>query len=137
MEMGKRKAFQNLNGEIVGYCNEDGEYRIVQKSRLTKKTIRSLLMDKSMSSRRGTSEIDDLMGAKVFSFPKPTELISTFLTVGTYEEDDCIIADFFGFRNNSAFSNEIECEGRQEDKIFVSAIARNMRSVFCGVVRGI
>lgn len=101
---GKEKAFQNLNGEIVGYCNEDGEYRIVQKSRLTKKTIRSLLMDKSMSSRRGTSEIDDLMGAKVFSFPKPTELISTFLTVGTYEEDECIIADFFSGSGTTAHS---------------------------------
>lgn len=101
---GKEKALKNLNDEIVGYCNEDGEYRIVQKSRLTKKTIRSFLMDKSMSSRRGTAEIDEVMGAKVFSFPKPTELIRTFLTVGTYEEEECIIVDFFSGSGTTAHS---------------------------------
>ena len=41
---------------------------------------------------------------RVFSFPKPTELISTFLTVGTYEEDDCIIADFFSGSGTTAHS---------------------------------
>ena len=103
---GKEKASQNLNVEIVGHLNDNGDYRIVQKSRLTKKTVRSLLMDTSMSSRRGTAEIDQLMNAKVFSFPKPTELIKTFLTVGTYEdeENDCIILDFFSGSATTAHS---------------------------------
>lgn len=103
---GKEKASQNLNVEIVGHLNDNGDYRIVQKSRLTKKTIRSLLMDTSMSSRRGTAEIDQLMNAKVFSFPKPTELIKTFLTVGTYEDEDndCIILDFFSGSATTAHS---------------------------------
>lgn len=103
---GKEKASKNLNGEIVGHLNDNGDYRIVQKSRLTKKTIRSMLMDTSMSSRRGTKEIDDLFNAKVFSFPKPTELIKAFLTVGTYdeEENDCIIVDFFGGSGTTAHS---------------------------------
>lgn len=103
---GKEKASQNLNVEIVGHLNDNGDYRIVQKSRLTKKTVRSLLMDTSMSSRRRTAEIDQLMNAKVFSFPKPTELIKTFLTVGTYEdeENDCIILDFFSGSATTAHS---------------------------------
>lgn len=89
----EQKSRANLNKEIVGYLNEDGEYRIVQKSRLDKKTIRSILLDKSMSSRRGTSEIQELFGRKVFTFPKPVELIKQFLTVGA--DDDSYILDFF------------------------------------------
>lgn len=103
---GKDLAAENLNGEIVGFLNDSSEYRIVQKSRLTKKTIRSLLMDTSMSSRRGTAEIDYLFHAKLFSFPKPTELIKAFLTVGTYddEDNDCYILDFFAGSATTAHS---------------------------------
>ena len=90
---GKDKAKENLNSEIVGYKNDSGEYRIVQKTRLTSKTIRSLLLENSMSSRTGTLEVEKLFSSKIFSFPKPTTLIETFLEVGTNR--DSIILDFF------------------------------------------
>lgn len=89
----EEKARKNLNKEIVGYKNKDGEYRIVQKYRSTEKTIRSLLLDNTMSSRRGTAEVQELFGEKVFSFPKPIGLISQFLETGT--QKDSIVLDFF------------------------------------------
>lgn len=89
----EEKARANLNKEIVGYKSREGEYRIVQKYRSDKKTIRSILSDKSMSSRRGTAEVQELFGEKVFSFPKPTELIKQYILTGTNEGD--IILDFF------------------------------------------
>lgn len=90
---GKEKALKGLNDEIVGYKNESGEYRIVQKSRLTTKLIRSLLLDNKYSSRRGTGEVEKLLGSKVFSFPKPIGLIKDFIEVGTSNHD--LIVDFF------------------------------------------
>ena len=89
----EEKARANLNKEIVGYKSREGEYRIVQKYRSDMKTIRSILSDKSMSSRRGTAEVQELFGEKVFSFPKPTELIKQYILTGTNEGD--IILDFF------------------------------------------
>lgn len=90
---GKPKAREDVNKEIVGYKAENGEYRIVQKTRLTGKLIRSLQVDTSISSRRGTAEIQELFERKVFSFPKPVELIRRFVQVAT--DHDSIVLDFF------------------------------------------
>lgn len=90
---GKPKARENVNKEIVGYKAENGEFRIVQKTRLTGKLIRSLQLDTSISSRRGTAEIQELFERKVFSFPKPVELIKRFIQVAT--DHDSIVLDFF------------------------------------------
>lgn len=90
---GKPKAREDVNKEIVGYKAENGECRIVQKTRLTGKLIRSLQVDTSISSRRGTAEIQELFERKVFSFPKPVELIRRFVQVAT--DHDSIVLDFF------------------------------------------
>jgi adenine-specific DNA-methyltransferase len=90
---GKEKARAALNEEIVGYRTEAGEYRIVQKMRHRAKVIRSLLLDKRYSSRRGTAEVEKLFGAKMFSFPKPLELILAFCRAGT--KADSTVLDFF------------------------------------------
>ena len=90
---GKDKSAENLNSEIIGYKTEDGEYRIVQKMRHNEKIIRSLLLDKAFSSRRGTAEVEVIFGAKYFSFPKPVELIKQFIQIATNDND--IILDFF------------------------------------------
>lgn len=89
---GKEKAQAYMNKEIVGYKLGD-EYRIVQKMRHNKKIIRSLLLDKKYSSRRGTAEVEKILGEKIFSFPKPMELLYDFIKIGTNEND--IILDFF------------------------------------------
>lgn len=90
---GKIKSEENLNKEIIGLKTRDGDFRIMQKTRLTSKIIRSLQLDNEVSSRRGTLEIEQLFGKKVFSYPKPSAYIKRLITVATY--DSSIILDFF------------------------------------------
>lgn len=58
-----------------------------------KKRIRSLLLDTEYSSRRGTAEVEKMLGGKMFSFPKPEKLLNDFVNVSTSYED--IVLDFF------------------------------------------
>lgn len=89
---GKEKANKFMNQEIVGYKTEEGEYRIVQKMRHDAKLVRSILLDKSYTTRRGTSEVEELLGNKIFSFPKPVNLIEVLLKAGI---ERGLIMDFF------------------------------------------
>jgi len=107
---GKIKASHDLNKEIVGYRTEDGEYRVVQKTRHTGKVIRSMLLDNEVSSRRGTGDFEVLFNAKAFSFPKPVELIKRFIKVGT--EADNLILDFFAGSGTTA---QAVMEANQQD----------------------
>lgn len=97
---GKIKAQNGLNDEIVGYKTDSGEYRIVQKSRLTGKVIRSLLLEKEFQARRGTSELENLFKAKIFAFPKPIGLLQHFIYSGINEND--IVLDFFAGSGTTA-----------------------------------
>jgi adenine-specific DNA-methyltransferase len=97
---GKEKSKKNLNKEIIGYKTEDGDYRVVQKSRHTGKVIRSIQADQDISSRRGTAEVEELFGSKVFTFPKPIELVKKFLSISM--EDDDIVLDFFAGSGTTA-----------------------------------
>lgn len=90
---GKERARQYLNTEIIGYRLGEGEYRIVQKMRRSEKIIRSLLTDKKYASRRGTAQVEALFGAKIFSFPKPLELLLDLCRTATDDQD--IVLDFF------------------------------------------
>ena len=76
---GKEKSYNGLNREIIGYKNENGEFRIVQKMRHDAKVIRSLLTGKEYTSRRGTAEVEEIFGQKTFSFPKPETLLEQFI----------------------------------------------------------
>lgn len=89
----KSSSISNLNKEIVGYKNTAGEYRIVQKNRHSSKMIRSLLLENIYSSRRGTAEIEDYFKKKIFSYPKPSDLIKTFAEISLDKND--VILDFF------------------------------------------
>ncbi len=97
---GRSKSQGELNKEIVGYKNESGEFRIVQKSRHTGKVIRSLQVDKDISTRRGTGELENIFGSKIFPFPKSKELIRRFISVGIGEDD--IVLDFFAGSGTTA-----------------------------------
>ncbi len=99
---GKEKCLANFNKEIVGYKTGSGVYRIVQKMRHTTKIVRSILDDKSFSSRRGTAEVEELFKGKIASFPKPVELLKTLVQVGSKEDD--LIMDFFAGSSTTAES---------------------------------
>lgn len=112
---GQPKSLGELNKEIVGYLTEDEEYRIVQKMRTSEKLIRSILSDKEFSSRRGTAEVEKIFGKKVFSFPKPIELLNNLIKVAT--DKDSIVLDFFagsGTTGDSLFQINSEDGGNRK-----------------------
>lgn len=92
---GREKSQAELNKEILGYETSEGEYRIVQKMRTSEKLIRSILSEKEYTSRRGTAILEEIFGIKTFSFPKPMELIKTFLKVAT-NKDSLVLDSFAG-----------------------------------------
>jgi len=92
---GKEKASKELNSEIIGYRTSSGEYRIVQKMRHSSKLIRSLLIDKKYSTRRGTAEVEDLFGKKVYPFPKPVSLLRDLL-ICTLNPNELVVDLFAG-----------------------------------------
>ena len=111
---GKPKSLGELNKEIVGYLTEDEEFRIVKKMRTSEKLIRSILSEKEFSSRRGTAEVEKTFGKKVFSFPKPVELLNNLIKVAT--DKDSIVLDFFagsGTTGDSLFQINSEDGGNR------------------------
>ena len=90
---GKEKALNNLNKEIIGYKVSDNEYRIVQKMRHDEKLIRSILESTEYTSRKGTAELESILGNKLFSFPKPIKLLRDILFMAS--SPSSIILDFF------------------------------------------
>lgn len=115
---GKPKAKENLNKEIVGYRTDQGEYRVVQKTRLTGKMIRSLHIDKDVSSRKGTAEVQELFGSKVFSFPKPVSLIKRFVEASTFNDD--IVLDFFSGSGTTAHAVMEYCSEHKQKRKFIA-----------------
>lgn len=92
---GKEKASGELNAEIIGYKTTSGEYRIVQKMRHSSKLIRSLLIDKKYSTRKGTAEVEQLFGKKLFPFPKPVSLLRDLL-ISSLNPNELVIDLFAG-----------------------------------------
>ncbi len=90
---GRPKCAENFNKEIIGYKTDTGTYRIVQKLRHTTKLVRSVQDATSVSSRRGTAEVEEILGGKIASFPKPIQLIKTLVEVGS--TDECLVMDIF------------------------------------------
>jgi adenine-specific DNA-methyltransferase len=90
---GKALSSENLNSEIIGHRTESGNFRIVQKMRHSSKIIRSMLLEKEYSSRRGTAEVESIFNKKLFSFPKPMQLMSDFSRIATECSD--IVLDIF------------------------------------------
>lgn len=107
---GKELSEKNLSTEIVGYKSNSGDWRIIQKMRGNKKVIRSILEESSFTSRRGTAELENLFNAKIFDFPKPSELIKQIIKV--LSDQDSIILDFF---SGSATSAQATMELNTED----------------------
>lgn len=106
----EEKSRINLNKEIVGY-KVDNEFRIVQKMRNSAKLIRSFLYNNGYTSRKGTAEVEEILGGKIFSFPKPVELIKLFLNAGSNK--DSIVLDFF---SGSGTTAQAIIELNSEDK---------------------
>jgi len=68
--------------------------------RTTHKVIRSILAEKSNTSRKGTAEVENIFGEKTFSFPKPIKLLEDFIYVASTQ--DSIILDSFAGSGTTA-----------------------------------
>lgn len=76
----RRKAFlSELESEFTGFSTVIGE---------------------TLFTRDGTADIDSLFETRIFSFPKPVELIRTIIEQATYDDD--IVLDFFAGSGTTA-----------------------------------
>lgn len=89
---GKDTATKKIS-ELVAYKGKDGEIRIAQKERKLTQTAKTIWEGKEFISQKGTKEIQAILGKGKFDFPKPLELISRIIEIGTNEET--IVLDFF------------------------------------------
>jgi adenine-specific DNA-methyltransferase len=90
----KEKSYENLNANIVGKAMQEADrYMIVEKYRDDTQMARSVWWDKEVNSERGTVHLRELFGKKVFSYPKPEELLLRILSISLQKGD--IILDFF------------------------------------------
>ncbi len=55
-------------------------------------SLRNIISDPKMSSKTGNDEGKEIFGSEIFSYPKPSSLISKLLRVG---DNDDIVLDFF------------------------------------------
>ena len=97
---GKPLSKENLNINIVGKAMKDGGYQIVEKYRKNTKMARSIWDDKGMHTEKGTLLTKEMMGKRIFDFPKPIEMIMRAIEMGS-EKDD-IILDFFAGSGTTA-----------------------------------
>lgn len=92
---GKPRSLQFLNTEIVAKKMKDGGYQIVEKYREKTRMARSVWWDKDDNTEKGTLEVKDLFGGKVFNFPKPMEMLRKIVEMGT-EKNDLVLDSFAG-----------------------------------------
>jgi len=90
---GKEKSKENLTSGIVGKSNQTGSYQIIEKYRERSRMARSMWYDKDVNTEKGTLLVKKLFDGKVFDFPKPYEMLTRIVEMGSDKES--IILDFF------------------------------------------
>lgn len=78
----------------------NGEYKIYTKLRIKGERPKSLWFRPEYSGTTGTSDLKDLMGDKVFSYPKSVAMVKDSIQISTEPND--IVLDFFGGSGTTA-----------------------------------
>jgi len=91
---GKPKAKANLNTEIVAKKMKDGGYQIVEKYRKKEKMARSIWDDKDVNTEKGTLLVKEMLGEKIFAYPKPAEMLMRIVEMAS-ATNDITVLDFF------------------------------------------
>ena len=92
---GKEKSKANLNINIKAKPMKNGSFMIVEKYRESKMMARSVWWDKDTNTEKGTLLVKDLMDGKVFDYPKPMEMLMRLCEMGTSDDGNDIVLDFF------------------------------------------
>lgn len=90
---GKERAEKELNINLFAKQSNTGIWQIFKKYRGTSYTLNSVWIDSEVKSDRGTLEVKNLIGNKIFSYPKPVDLIKRLLSLSINAEDT--VLDFF------------------------------------------
>ncbi len=99
---GKEKAGANLNVNILAKPMRNGGYMIVEKYRESRVMARSVWGNQKTNTERGTLLVKELLGAKVFDYPKPLEMLKQICELGSGSDGDDIILDFFSGSGTTA-----------------------------------
>jgi adenine-specific DNA-methyltransferase len=91
---GKPRSLANLNTEIVAKKMKDGGYQIVEKYRKKEKMARSIWDDKDVNTEKGTLLVKEMLGEKIFAYPKPVEMIMRIVEMASVVKDITVL-DFF------------------------------------------
>jgi adenine-specific DNA-methyltransferase len=92
----QKKKVRNEPYNII-VSGEDGNFSLYKKQRpelgeLPSKKPKTIFYKPEYSSGNGTAQIKELFGEKVFSNPKPLELIKDFILIGSANDD--IVLDY-------------------------------------------
>lgn len=77
-----------------------GEYKIYTKLRIKGERPKSVWLKPEYSGTSGTNDLKELMGGKVFSYPKSVAMVRDSIQIST--EPDDIVLDFFGGSGTTA-----------------------------------
>ncbi|MCA8837896.1 MAG: site-specific DNA-methyltransferase, partial [Proteobacteria bacterium] len=88
------------SSEIIVVKNKNNGYALYKKQRpelgdIPSKKPKSLFYKPAYSSGNGTNLIKSLLGGRVFSNPKPLQLVSDLIALATADVDDALVLDFF------------------------------------------
>jgi len=104
--LGKEKMLDLVERNDAEFVKRaDGTYIVYEKIRSTsprEKPFRTLLKEVGTTAD-GSKTLKDLFnGKKLFDFPKPVDLIETLISMGTLEEEEHIVLDFFAGSSTTA-----------------------------------
>ena len=91
LEVTKNEFIITKNGDAISFYKKQRLDEDIKKG----KKAKTLFYKPEYSSGNGTTEILKLFGKRVFDNPKPVQLIEDFIRIGTNDNSNDIVLDFF------------------------------------------
>lgn len=88
----EEKSRENLNKNVKAKKKKDGTYMIVEKYRDENVMLKNIWNDKKFRTENGSLQLKAIFGDKIFSYPKPLDIVETLLRTQPYSST---ILDFF------------------------------------------
>jgi adenine-specific DNA-methyltransferase len=96
---GKEKVLNDWKTELIVKKN-NGNYKIYSKIRIKGEKPKSIWIKPEYSGTTGTNDLKNLIGEKLFTYPKSVALVKDSIQISTDHDD--IILDFFGGSGTTA-----------------------------------
>ncbi len=94
---GKTKAEAMASNGDLDYEQVGGRWQVYRKIREGRSTFSAYgtILEDVGTTADGTKVLQELMGARVMDFPKPPSLMKFLIDLGTWDDDQAIVMDFF------------------------------------------